>query len=107
MRTVDADMLMDNFKLLRRTRAATATAEQMSMMTRHMIRDAETVEAVPLLPLCKLLAEINGKPCYTQPGQEACDATLGDFKCCGMNDEAGCWERLLRAWMDTGMEDYT
>lgn len=74
---------------------------------RSVINAEPIIEAVPLLPLCKLLAEINGKPCYTQPGQEMCEATLGDYKCCGMNDTAGCWERLLRAWMDNGMEDYT
>lgn len=75
-------------------------------VVRDILKEEPTVEAVPLLPLCKLLAEIGGKPCFTQPGQEACDATLGDFKCCSMNDEAGCWEHLLRTWMDNGMEDY-
>ena len=41
--------LLENLKLLRRTRAATATPEAMSMMLRGLIRDAPAVDAVPVV----------------------------------------------------------
>ena len=46
---IEREPLLENWKLLRRTRAATATPEAMSMMLRNLIKDAPAVDAVPVV----------------------------------------------------------
>ena len=46
---IEREPLLENWKLLRRTRAATATPEAMSMMLRNLIKDAPAVDAAKVV----------------------------------------------------------
>ena len=61
------------------------------------IKNAPTVDAVPLDKLCEWLAKYIGFPCNYSPIDEEMADYCGDQ--CEM-DDIGCWEKVLSKWME-------
>lgn len=51
----------------------------------------EAIPAVPLEPLCRLLHDIVGAPCYTILGKYTCNTEWSDEE---------CWKQFLTKWME-------